>query len=84
MNESEIRARLDQMQACLNAMVGLWPFVVTELEAQRLQRMESLVTAEDPELRGRIKQIADLIALPQYLRSEIENWNLALPKTGAF
>lgn len=80
MNESDIRARMGEMQACLGAMDGTWPHIARELQRERLDKMTSLVVADDAELRGRIKQIDDLLQMPQYLRREIENLSNALPK----
>lgn len=75
-----VRVRLGEVQATLNAMDGTWPHIVRELQRERLAKMEALVVAEDQELRGRIKQIDDLLLLPQYLRMEIQNLSKALPE----
>lgn len=86
MNEDrrqDCRARIAEAQATLNATQGVWPYICNELQRERLAKMERLVVAEDPELRGRIKQIDDLLQMPQYLRREIENLSGALPDSGA-
>lgn len=75
-----VRVRLGEAQATLNAMDGVWPHIARELQRERLTKMERLVVAEDQELRGRIKQIDDLLLLPQYLRMEIQNLSTALPE----
>lgn len=74
-----VRARVSECGDVLAAMDGIWPRIALELERQRMTKMEMLVVAEDQELRGRIKQIDDLLLLPQYLRREIENLSSALP-----
>lgn len=79
-HEQDIRVRMGECQAALNAMDGVWPHIARELNRERLLKMERLVVAEDQELRGRIKQIDDLLLLPQYLRREITDLSNALPK----
>lgn len=83
MNDDQLdaaRVRLGEVQATLNAMDGVWPHIARELGRDRLRKMDALVVAEDQELRGRIKQIDDLLLLPQYLRMEIQTLSGALPK----
>ncbi len=79
----DCQRRIAEAQTTLNAMQGVWPYICNELQRERLVKMERLVVAEDPELRGRIKQIDDLLQMPQYLRREIENLSGALPNLGA-
>jgi len=75
-----IRVRMSECQATLNAMDGVWPHIARELRRERLAQIERLVVAEDQELRGRIKQIDELLLLPQYLRREITDLSNALPE----
>ncbi len=75
-----VRIRLGEVQATLNAMDGVWGHIARELQRDRVAKTEALVVAEDQELRGRIKQIDDLLLLPQYLRMEMQNLSNALPE----
>ncbi len=77
-----VRSRLSETMATLTAMDGVWPHITRELQRKRLAYLETLVVAEDQELRGRIKEIDELLRMPQYLRMEIENLSNSLPKSG--
>lgn len=50
---------------------GVWPLMQRELTYQREWLVESLVTQNSDEIRGKIKLIDDLLRLPNTLRREL-------------
>ncbi len=77
------RVRLMVLQAASGAMEAAWPYLTPMLQGLRAEKVEALVSADDQELRGRIKQIDDLLQMPQYLRSEIQVLSEALSEPDA-
>jgi hypothetical protein len=79
----EQQERLNQVAATLNAMEHGWPTVAAELARRRAEMVERLVAADNAELRGAIKQIDEVLQLPNNLRQELLSYDKALPETGA-
>ena len=79
----EQQERHNQVAATLNAMGGCWPLVAAELARIRADKVETLVAADSPELRGAIKEIDQLLQLPNNLREELLSYANALPGQGA-
>lgn len=78
MTTPEQQERLNQVTATLNAMAGCWPTVAAELARIRADKVETLVAADSPELRGAIKEIDQLLQLPNNLRQELLSYDKAL------
>lgn len=76
------RERLNQVQAVLNALPGAWAPLVRELERIRAEKVASLVTANNEELRGAIKFIDEVLQLPNNLHQELLTLANSLPKPG--
>lgn len=74
------RVRLMVLQSAVGAMDASWPFLAPLLQELRGEKVAALIAADDQELRGRIKQIDDLLQMPQYLRNEIQVLSEALPR----
>jgi hypothetical protein len=62
--------RLEQIDAALQAIQPGWPFFMAELRSRIDQHIESLVSQNNEETRGRIKALRDLMNLPDELASE--------------
>jgi hypothetical protein len=66
--------RRNEAGALMTALQGgVWPHLERELEQQRARLVESLISENSEELRGRIKQIDDLLRLPNTLRQELND-----------
>jgi len=66
--------RRNEAEALMLALQsGVWPHLARELEQQRARLVESLISENSEELRGRIKQIDDLLRLPNTLRQELND-----------
>lgn len=63
--------RVSEIQSTLNAMDGTWPHVLRELARSREQLVSALVTENDEQTRGKVKQIDALVLLPNTLRQEL-------------
>ena len=73
-----VHARISEISA-LTGMLQLWPTLRPELERQKLALVDNLVTQENEQIRGRIKQINDFIDLPSALNQELRGLQEALP-----
>lgn len=80
MNNAE--QRLAQVVPLYNAMAGMFPLLAAELLILRANYVESLVSENNDEVRGRIKQLDEMLRLPHSLSQEIQNLNESLPKMG--
>jgi hypothetical protein len=74
----EVKARIEQISALIDAMRTCWPAVVAELRARESDLITQLIAQDNPETRGRIKQLRDVIDLPSLLRSEQDGLTAAL------
>ncbi|SPA44610.1 hypothetical protein [Cupriavidus taiwanensis] len=70
MSEDEVKARIAGISALIDAMRACWPSLVDELRAREAELITQLIAQDNPETRGRIKQLRDVIDLPSLLRSE--------------
>jgi type VI protein secretion system component VasF len=80
--EQDVRQRVDQVQAVLNAIPEAWAPLAREFERIRAEKVDKLITANNEELRGAIKFIDEVLQLPNNLRQELLNLVNSLPKTG--
>lgn len=83
MTPEQLNERQGQLTALLAALPAAWAMLTAELQRSRAEKVERLVAADDPELRGRIKEIDDLLQLPNNLRQELLSFVNALPDEGA-
>lgn len=78
-----LRERQNQVAATLTAMTGSWSIIAAELQRIRAEKLERLVASENPEIRGAIKQIDEILQLPNNLHQELLSFVNALPDQGA-
>lgn len=78
--EAEARARQSQAGALLHSLGGCWAFLVAELEYRRAPLVQALIAENSEELRGRIKEIDDLLRLPHALQQELRLIKDSLPE----
>jgi len=62
--------RIEEIDAALQAIRPGWPFFIAEVRALIDSRVESLITQNNEETRGRIKALRDLMNLPEALEAE--------------
>ena len=62
--------RIEEIDAALQAIRPGWPFFMAEVQALIDSRVESLITQNNEETRGRIKALRDLMELPATLEAE--------------
>lgn len=75
---AEVEARIAHISALIDSMRACWPSIVEELRAREADLITQLVAQDNPETRGRIKQLRDVIDLPYLLRSEQEGLTAGL------
>jgi hypothetical protein len=78
----DVRARVDQVQGVLNALPGAWAPLAREFERIRAEKVDSLITANNDEVRGAIKLIDEILLLPNNLRQELLTLANSLPENG--
>lgn len=78
----EVAERVNQVQAVLNALPGAWAPLARELERIRAEKVEALVTENNEQTRGAVKQIDEVLQLPNNLRQELLNLVNSLPEMG--
>lgn len=54
----------------IEALINLWPRVAEELKLRQANLIERLITSENEETRGAIKELRYLIDLPSVLQYE--------------
>lgn len=79
---AEVRGRVDQLQSALNALPGAWAPLAREFERIRAEKLLALVTENNEQTRGAIKQIDEVLQLPNNLRQELLNLAKSLPDMG--
>ena len=77
-----VRARVDQVQAVLDALPGAWGPLAREFERIRAEKVDKLITENNEAVRGAIKFIDEILHLPNNLRQELLSLTNSLPKTG--
>lgn len=80
--QTEAEARLTQITALFSAMQGAWPAIAVELGLRQQDLIASLISQNNDETRGRIKQLNDLIDLPNSIYQEMQNLKQPLPDQG--
>lgn len=60
----------DQKRALEHGLEGVWPVLGVWVEERVSELTLSLIDRDSDEVRGRIKQLRDLKALPEQLRAE--------------
>lgn len=74
----DIAARLEYLNGTLAALESSWPKLAGEIQA-RIDRLTlKLINANDDETRGAIKELRDLLRLPESLLYERNHINSEL------
>ena len=73
-----VHARIAEISILMNVL-NMWTTLRPELERQKLALVDNLITQENEQIRGRIKQINDFIDLPSALNQELRGLQEALP-----
>lgn len=76
--EIDIAARLDYINNTLAAFDMAWPRLAGEIQSRIDSLTLKLISANDDETRGAIKELRDLLNLPASLQYEREHINEAL------
>jgi hypothetical protein len=64
--------RLAQINQTLEAVRSGWPFLLAVMQGRVNDLTETLIGNNDEQIRGRIKQLRELMDLPQTLQQERE------------
>lgn len=83
MTRDEIETRLGQISAVIDAMRGAWPVVSREIEARRQDLIGNLITQDNEQERGAIKELRNVLDLPSTLQQEREALAAALSEMDA-
>lgn len=67
---TESPPRLNEVERLLMAADAIWPLLAQEIGKTIAQHVETLITQDNPEVRGRIKALRDLLNLPETLHQE--------------
>lgn len=62
--------RLGQLNETLAAIGPAWPHIARFLKQRAEEMTESLISADNEQTRGRIKQLRELLNLPETLQQE--------------
>lgn len=68
----EAQERLAQIAPLQQGLHAAWATLKPWLEARKAELITKLVSANDEQTRGRIKEVEDLLALPERLQQEAE------------
>lgn len=71
--------RLAEIMAFQGALQAIWPIFSKELEKRRQENILRLIASDNEEARGRIKELSDLLDLPQRLNQEALHLASELP-----
>lgn len=74
----EVQERIARISLLIDSMRTCWPSIVEELRTREAELITQLIAQDNPETRGRIKQLRDVIDLPSLLRSEQDGLTAAL------
>lgn len=74
----EPKDRLAQIAQLEQGLQAAWPTLLAHLQSRRSELVVALVAHEDEQMRGRIKELDDLLSLPQRLQQEAQG--LAAPQ----
>lgn len=73
--------RAQEIAAALPVLRAAWPALTAEIERIVAGRIDSLIIQDNPETRGRIKALRDLLNLPDELESERKALTAELPES---
>lgn len=77
-----LRSRVNEIQSVLNALPGAWAPLAREFERIRADKVLALITENNEQTRGAVKQIDEMLQLPNNLRQELLSLVNSLPKPG--
>lgn len=80
MEPDELRARLAEITAFIEATLTGWPFFCAELDRLERELVERLITQESEATRGQIKLLRTIKELPETLQAEREGITQGLPE----
>lgn len=78
MSREQLEADLNRVNASLDALRGAWPALHHILQSRMADLVNSLIGQESKQTRGAIKEVRQLIELPQTLQQERESITAAL------
>lgn len=78
MNREEIEARVGQIGYALDALRGAWPAISAEVQARINHLVNNLISKDSEQERGAIKELRNLLNLPETLQQEREGLTAAL------
>lgn len=61
----------DEIAVLHSALAGSWPFLRPWLEQKKKDLLIALINANNEEARGKIKQLDEILNLPEQLQSEL-------------
>lgn len=61
----------DEIAVLQRALAGSWPFLRPWLEQKKKDLLIALINANNEEARGKIKQLDEILNLPEQLQSEL-------------
>lgn len=78
MNREQLEAELNRINSTLDALRGAWPMLHLQLQSRMNDLVNRLIGKESEQTRGAIKEVRQLIELPQTLQQERESITAAL------
>lgn len=66
----DMRGRIAAINTFLEASTNSWPFLCAELDRIERELIETLITNDSEEVRGRIKALRAIKELPETLQAE--------------
>lgn len=70
--EREAQDRLAELSALQGGLAAAWLSLQPHLEARKAELVLALISHDDAEARGRIKELNELLGLPERLQREAE------------
>ena len=70
--------RSSEITRIMAAIAPCWELIVEELKHRKQSRIEQLIMSNNDEVRGRIKELDDLMLLPGELHQELNDLEPAL------
>ncbi len=71
-------ARLEYLDVLIKTVENAWPRVAIEIQERIDHQVGSLICSENPEARGAIKALQNLLELPDLLKQERASINAEL------
>jgi hypothetical protein len=75
--------RIEQIQKTLEAIQNGWPFFLALINERASELTESLISHENEQARGAIKELRRLTELPAHLQQEMSSISAALADEAA-